>query len=72
MQVTNLCPIFKIMRDFEFVCFINYALCRQLLDELFEQKDLFGQVHYFLSALCSSLLIKKTVSVKCLAHVKSS
>ena len=34
-------------------------------DELFQHKDLFGQVHYFLSALCSPLLIK-TVSVKCL------
>ena len=28
-------------------------------DELFEHKDLFGQVHYFLSALCSPLLIKR-------------
>ena len=28
-------------------------------DELFEHKDLFGQVHYFLSALSSSLLIKR-------------
>ena len=28
-------------------------------DELFEHKDLFGQVHYFLSALCCSLLIKR-------------
>ena len=28
-------------------------------DELFEHKDLFGQVHHFLSALCFPLLIKR-------------
>ena len=28
-------------------------------DELFEHKDLFGQVHYFLSAFCSPLLTKR-------------
>ena len=27
--------------------------------ELFEHKDLFGQVHYFVSALCSPLLMKR-------------
>ena len=41
-------------------------------DELFEHKDLFGQVHYFLFSSLFSSSDKKTVSVKCLAYVKSS
>ena len=64
MQVTNLCPICKIMRDFVFVSVITFYAGRYFVfdikfDELFEHKDLFAQVHYFLSALCSSLLIKR-------------
>ena len=29
MQVTILCPFRKIMRDFEFVCFSNYAFMQE-------------------------------------------